>query len=174
MEAIQVMLDEELMARLDARSTGAKTGGRGDSRGGLSSSISLTPYSFRRTMTDVTTPAVTVYATDEFAGWYDALEERHRERVAACVDLLEQMGIALGFPYSSAIVGSAFALRELRIQSHGHAMRVFYAFDPQRDAVVLIDGDNGLSDERFYREHVPKAERILREYLAEIEEEDDG
>jgi hypothetical protein len=126
-------------------------------------------------MTDVTTPAVTVYATDEFAGWYDALEDRHRERVAACVDLLEQTGIALGFPYSSAIVGSAFALRELRIQSHGHAMRVFYAFDPQRDAVVLIGGDKtGLSDERFYREHVPKAERILREYLAEIEEEDDG
>jgi hypothetical protein len=123
----------------------------------------------------MTTPAVTVYATDEFAEWYDGLKERHRERVAACVDLLEQMGINLGFPYSSAIEGSDLALRELRIQSHGHAIRVFYAFDPQRDAIVLIGGDKtGASSDRFYREYVPKAERILREYLAEIEEENHG
>jgi hypothetical protein len=125
-------------------------------------------------MTCMTTPAATVYATDEFAEWYDGLEERHRERVAACVDLLEQMGITLGFPYSSAIEGSDLALRELRVQSHGHAMRVFYAFDPRRDAIVLIGGDKtGVSKDRFYREYVPQAERILREYLAEIEEEDD-
>jgi Phage derived protein Gp49-like (DUF891) len=56
-----------------------------------------------------------------------------------------------------------------------HAIRVFYAFDPQRDAIVLIGGDKtGVSTDRFYREYVPQAERILREYLAEIEEEDYG
>jgi hypothetical protein len=63
----------------------------------------------------------------------------------------------------------------LRIQSHGHAIRVFYAFDPQRDAIVLIGGDKtGVSDDRFYREYIPRAERIFREYLAEIEEKDNG
>lgn len=118
-------------------------------------------------------PAITVYATDEFADWYDGLEELHRERVAAGVDLLEQMGVTLGFPYSSAIEGSAVALRELRIQAHGHPIRVFYAFDPRRDAVVLIGGDKtGLSDKRFYGEYVPRAERILKEYLVETEEAD--
>jgi len=123
----------------------------------------------------VTTPAITVYATDEFANWYDGLEERHRERVAACVDLLEQMGITLGFPYSSAIEGSGLALRELRVQSHGHAIRVFYAFTPRRDAIVLIGGDKtGVSSDRFYPEYIPQAKSILREYLAEIEEEDHG
>ncbi|HZF07232.1 MAG TPA: type II toxin-antitoxin system RelE/ParE family toxin [Thermoanaerobaculia bacterium] len=85
------------------------------------------------------------------------------------------MGLTLGFPYSSAIGGSDLALRELRIQSHGHAMRVFYAFDPHRDAVVLIGGDKtGVSGDRFYREYIPRAERLLREYLDEIEEEGDG
>jgi hypothetical protein len=117
----------------------------------------------------------TVYATDEFADWYNGLEERHRERVAASVDLLEQVGLALGFPHSSAIEGSDLALRELRVQSHGHAIRVFYAFDSHRDAVVLIGGDKtGVSTDRFYREYIPKAERIFREYLIEIEEKEDG
>jgi len=42
-------------------------------------------------------------------------------------------------------------------------------------AIVLIGGDKtGISGDRFYREHIPQAERILREYLAEIEEEDNG
>src|SRR4051812_35632299 len=131
-----------------------------------------TAYNLWRIISGMST--VMVYATDELAEWYAGLEERHRERVAAGVDLLEQMGLTLGFPYSSAIEGSDLALRELRIQSHGHAMRVFYAFDPHRDAIVLIGGDKtGVSKDRFYREYVPQAERILREYLAEIEEEDD-
>jgi len=118
---------------------------------------------------------VTVYATDEFADWYDGLEEHHRERVEASVDLLEQMGVALGFPHSSAIEGSDLALRELRVQSHGHAIRIFYAFDPRRDAVVIIGGDKtGVSADRFYREYIPRAERIFREYLIETEEKDDG
>lgn len=56
-----------------------------------------------------------------------------------------------------------------------HAIRVFYTFDPRRDAIVLIGGDKtGASSDRFYREYIPQAERILREYLAEIEEEDNG
>jgi len=123
----------------------------------------------------MTTPTVSVYVTDEFAEWYNGLEERQRERVAASVDLLEQMGITLGFPYSSAIEGSDLTLRELRIQAHGHAIRVFYAFDPRRDAIVLIGGDKtGVSNDRFYREYIPQAERILREYLVESEEENDG
>jgi hypothetical protein len=89
----------------------------------------LTAYVVYGILICMTPPAVTVYATDELAEWYDSLEEHHRERVAASVDLLEQMGITLGFPYSSAIEGSALALRELRVQSHGHAIRVFYAFE---------------------------------------------
>ena len=35
-------------------------------------------------------------------------------------------------PLSSAIKGSRYALRELRIQSAGHPLRIFYVFDPER------------------------------------------
>jgi hypothetical protein len=57
-------------------------------------------------------------------------------RSSIAVSKLEQAGVALGHPASSAIKGASFALRELRIKSSGHALRVFYAFDPRRDAVL--------------------------------------
>jgi hypothetical protein len=78
----------------------------------------------------------------------------------------EARGLALGFPRSSAIKGSSFALRELRIQSQGRPLRVFYAFDPARQAVVLIGGDK-TGDGRFYERMVPVAERIWKECLDE-------
>jgi len=76
-------------------------------------------------------------------------------------------GRALGHPYTSAINGSAIALRELRIQAGGRPLRVFYAFDPVRQAVLLIGGDK-TGDNRFYETMIPMAERIWKEYLDEI------
>jgi hypothetical protein len=40
-------------------------------------------------------------------------------------------------------------MRELRIQSHGDPLRVFYAFDPSRSAVLLIGGNKTGKEKRF-------------------------
>lgn len=109
---------------------------------------------------------VEVIATDEFAAWYDALDDAASDDVDVAVDLLERHGVALGFPRSSAINGVSFPLRELRIQSLGRPMRVFYAFDPKRQAVLRIGGDK-TGDNRFYERMNPLAERIWKEYLDE-------
>jgi hypothetical protein len=109
---------------------------------------------------------VAVVGTDEFATWFGSLDAAGREDVATSVDLLEARGLALGFPRSSAIKGASFALRELRIQSQGRPLRVFYAFDPARQAVLLIGGDK-TGDARFYERFIPVAERIWKEYLDE-------
>lgn len=76
-------------------------------------------------------------------------------------------GVALGTPYSSAIKGSRYPLRELRVQSGGHPIRILYAFDPKRQAVLLLGGDK-TGDDRFYKTHAPKAEGIWETYLADI------
>jgi hypothetical protein len=39
---------------------------------------------------------------------------------------------------------------ELRIQSHGALLRVFYAFDPKRNAILLIGGNKRGQEKRFY------------------------
>lgn len=114
---------------------------------------------------------VEVIATDEFTTWYRDLDERDVDEVTRCVDVLEMVGMTLGSPQSSAIKGSRYPLRELRVQSGGRPLRIFYAFDPKRQAVLLLGGDK-TGDKRFYKRMVPIAESIWERYLAETGEED--
>ena len=81
--------------------------------------------------------------------------------------LVPHCGTALGHPYSSDVKGSRRTMRELRIKSKGKPIRVFYASDPKRQAVLLLGGHK--TDGRFYDELVPRADRILEEYLREQE-----
>jgi hypothetical protein len=111
-----------------------------------------------------------VEGTEEFEEWFLALGEKEAAAVARVVGLLEAKGVALGFPYSSEIKG-AEAIRELRVQSRGRPLRVFYAFDPLRRAVLLLGGDK-TGDKRFYEAFVPRAERIWAEYLAGLEKQE--
>jgi len=53
-------------------------------------------------------------------------------------------------------------MRELRVQSGGRPVRVFYAFDPRRSAILLIGGDK-TGDKRFYETMIPVADRLYDE-----------
>ena len=91
--------------------------------------------------------------------------------VTAAGLLLIEQGPPLPFPYSSGINGSKHAhMRELRVQSGGRPLRVFYAFDPRRSAILLIGGDK-TGDDRFYERMVPIADQLYDEYIAEIRKE---
>jgi DNA-binding XRE family transcriptional regulator len=103
---------------------------------------------------------VEVVGTDEFSDWFHDLGDSDQDAVARVVDMLESAGVSLPFPYGSAIEGSRYALRELRIKSRGKQIRVLYAFDVERQAVLLIGGDKTGHD-RFYEVAIPKAERLL-------------
>jgi hypothetical protein len=109
---------------------------------------------------------VEVIGTAEFEKWFLDLDDPAAKAVDLAVGLLESLGVRLGFPHSSAIAGATFALRELRAQSGGRPIRVFYAFDPARQAVLLIGGDK-TGDNRFYERMIPIAERIWKAYLEE-------
>ena len=69
--------------------------------------------------------------TDEFEEWYSGLSESQQDDITAAGLLLMEQGPQLPFPYSSGINESKHAhMRELRVQSGGRPIRVFYAFDP--------------------------------------------
>jgi hypothetical protein len=109
--------------------------------------------------------------TDEFGEWWDQLAERQQDRVAATVQLLAARGPSLPFPYSSGVEGSRHAhMRELRAQNGGNPLRIFYAFDPRRTAILLIGGDKTGND-RFYEEYVPRADTLYDTHLKELKAE---
>lgn len=114
--------------------------------------------------------ATDVIVTDEFVAWFEGLSEAEQDRVAFTVGLLEGRSVTLPYPYSSAIKGASFALRELRTQAEGDPLRTLYAFDPSRQAVLLIGG-NKTGDAGFYERMIPIAERIWNEYLKETGQE---
>lgn len=109
-----------------------------------------------------------VIVTDQFIAWYKDQSERTLDDVGFVVGLLEQKGVSLGHPYSSAIKESNIALRELRTSSDGQPIRIFYVFDPARDAVLLIGCiKSGVSQKRFYKQMIVASESIWKEYLDE-------
>ena len=110
--------------------------------------------------------AVQVIYTDGFAAWFEDLSEAEQDRVYRSVGLLEERGVTLPFPHSSAIKGASFALRELRTQAEGDPLRTLYAFDPARQAVLLVGGDK-TGDDRFYERMIPIAEKVWDDYLVE-------
>ena len=114
---------------------------------------------------------IEVLGTDEFEKWFLDLNESDSIAVARVVGLLEAKGTALGFPYSSSITGSQYPLRELRVQSRGRPLRVFYAFDPLRQAVLLLGGDK-TGDNRFYVKMIPRAEALWESYLQDLSSND--
>ena len=112
----------------------------------------------------------TVEYTDEFGAWWMELAESTQDDIDRVVTLLEEFGPTLGYPYSSDIKGASIALRELRMQSNAHPIRILYAFDPIRSALLLIGGDKK-GDDRWYVENIPLAERLFEQHLKELEEE---
>ena len=106
--------------------------------------------------------------TDEFEEWWESLSECEQEDVSASVQLLEERGPNLGFPHSSGISGSKHShMRELRTQHSGKPYRTLYAFDPRRNAILLIGG-NKTGDNRWYETHILIADKVYDEHLQQL------
>jgi hypothetical protein len=108
--------------------------------------------------------------TDEFELWWDELVKDDQERVQAAVEILEQTGPALGRPMVDTLKGSRLPnLKELRPRG-GH-LRVLFAFDPRRVALLLLGGDKSGRWSDWYAEAIPAAEARYGEHLAQLREE---
>jgi hypothetical protein len=95
--------------------------------------------------------------TVEFERWWDDLSADEQADITHYVNQLRKRGPRLPFPYSSDVRGSRHgAMRELRVQSAGKPIRIFYAFDSKRTAVLPIGGKKG-GNARFYEQYVRMA-----------------
>jgi hypothetical protein len=118
--------------------------------------------------------AWSVKVTEEYAAWFTALIKEDLAsavQVAQAVAALREEGPALGRPLVDRIQGSkVHHLKELRPGSAGRSeIRVLFAFDPTRSALLLLGGDKAGNWQRWYRQNIPIAEQLYLEYTEQEE-----
>ena len=78
--------------------------------------------------------------TDQFGEWWDDLADEEQEAVTAAVNVLHRGGPSLGRPLVGTIKQSRHKnMKELIPPASD--IRVLFAFDPRRAAILLIGGD---------------------------------
>lgn len=109
----------------------------------------------------------------EFAGELAQLPEAVRDEISALALLLAEVGPGARRPHSDTLNGSRFAnMKELRFDAEDGVWRVAYAFDPLRNAVLLCGADkSGVSQRRFYKALIAKADRRFAAHLARLNRE---
>jgi hypothetical protein len=104
--------------------------------------------------------------TKEFDGWWETLTKAEQRKVDTYIEVLEDAGPGAGRPSVDSVVGSRHSnLKELRPTE---TIRVFFAFDPRRVAVLLIGGDKSGKTKRFYREMIARADKVYDAHLRRI------
>ncbi|MWV48475.1 diaminopimelate decarboxylase [Rathayibacter sp. VKM Ac-2803] len=90
----------------------------------------------------------------------DGLDDSTYEQVIAALLLLAQEGPQLGRPLVDTITGSALKnMKELRPGSSGRSeIRILFAFDHRRQAILLLAGDKAGNWKKWYRTNIPLAE----------------
>lgn len=110
---------------------------------------------------------------DDFEAEFDALDGAVQDELLAHAKLLEQFGPQLGRPRVDTLNGSRHAnMKELRFDANDGVWRVAFAFDPKRQAVLLVAGDkSGGSEKRFYRQLIAKADERFDDHLSRLKKE---
>jgi hypothetical protein len=106
--------------------------------------------------------------TKLFETWWNSLSEGEQEEIAAKVDLLEERGPALSRPHADVIASSRHSnMKELRGKVKERRLRVLFAFDPRRRALLLLGGDK-TDNPKWYEEFVPIADGLFDLHLESI------
>jgi hypothetical protein len=107
---------------------------------------------------------------DEFVPEYLKLHQRVQDELLAHIELLEQFGPQLGRPSVDTLNGSRHAnMKELRFDAANGVWRIAFAFDPNREAILLVGGDkSGGGEKRFYRRLISKADTRFDAHLAKL------
>lgn len=103
--------------------------------------------------------------------WASGLDQADAEALLAAIGVLRDEGPNLGRPLVGRIKGSRHAnMKELRPGSTGRTeVRVLFAFDKERKAILLVGGDKSEDWKGWYKLNIPIADDRFDEHQARIE-----
>lgn len=111
-----------------------------------------------------------VEGTDQFIEWFATLDTEERRAIFAAMEVLEAEGPGLGRPLVDTVNRSRHAnTKELRPPAGN--IRILFAFDPRRTAILLIGGDKTNRWQAWYARMIPVADDLYDEYLRELKKE---
>lgn len=106
----------------------------------------------------------------QVADWLENLTDKEYASVMAALDALSVDGPSLGRPFVDHVKSSKHKnMKELR--PLGQHIRLLFAFDPTRSAVVLVAGDKTNDWSGWYASHVPIADKRFDQHLARLARE---
>lgn len=109
-----------------------------------------------------------VFFTAEAENWMLALDDEDYDAVIAATDVLETKGPALGTPLVKRIENSRHHnMKELRLEG---SIRALFAFDPKRQAVILVGGDKRGDWTGWYERNIPVADDLYDQHLEHLRE----
>lgn len=107
--------------------------------------------------------------TVEFDRWYQGLNPELRAHVREAIDHIVEAGPTLGRPRVDVIHGSRLhKLKEARIN---RGTRLLFAFDSNRNPIMLLGGDKTGKWNRWYPEKIRLAERFYMDHERRIGKE---
>lgn len=111
----------------------------------------------------------TIKTLEYFDQWFEALSEAEQMDMLTGVYLLEEQGPNLPRPYADTLKGSNFNnMKELRVQHKGKPYRILYAFDPNREGILILGGNKG-GDKRWYNKNIVLADKLYQNHLDKLE-----
>lgn len=99
--------------------------------------------------------------------WLDETDQGTYEQIMAALRVLAEEGPHLGRPLVDTITASRHKnMKELRPGSTGRSeVRILFAFDPTRRAILLLVGDKAGSWQKWYRRSIPLADDLFDQHL---------
>ena len=107
---------------------------------------------------------------DAFDAEFSDLKEDLQDELLAHARLLAEFGPNLGRPTVDTLKASRHPnMKELRFAWRGQVWRVAFAFDPNRQAILLVGGDKGGADQRrFYKHMIHLGDQRYDEHLGTL------
>lgn len=111
--------------------------------------------------------AWTILFHDDFAAEFREWSHEARRSAANVIAALEVAGPSLGRPQVDTLQGSKYRnMKELRFATPDGEWRIAFAFDPARQAILLVGGSkSGIASARFYRRLISVADKRFGAYL---------
>ena len=108
--------------------------------------------------------------------WLEAADDDTYDQIIAAIRILATVGPGLGRPLVDTIVGSRHKnMKELRPGSSGRSeVRILFAFDPKRHAIMLLAGDKQGRWDKWYRKNIPVADDRYAAHLAKVKKQKGG